>query len=456
MAYQYTPSVGESKKYDKSSVGLYISHLLHVIISIFASTFLVSFIVNINAENPLSDSIVTISIYYISNFIVFGIVYFLMSYLVDRTSRIWLYRLGILLFGGFIVLLIFVGEELSQYIVLAGAVYGVAEGVYYSAYNVLKGEMVPRKNMSTYATLSMVFEKVLKVVFPVLLGYMIDASSFVTTAIFVLFVIVFQIGATFLVKAQRPDNSSFEFFKYLKSLRGNTEDIKRIKRIYNISWLYGFKTIFTTLFSIITIYTFKTNLKLGIFTSLSSFIAVLSLLFFKYCTKEGKRTALYVSLSILLVCSTITLSLFLNEWTYVIFNFCEAVCLTIIGNGIDIERNLVIKKTGHYSDIAEHNCVVELLFTISRVITYAMMFVLGLTLDIWGLKICVMISAIVMPIMSIMIVKMEKAESEYSLDNIQANYAQSGGDSVENQENLAVAEIENQNKAEQGANQTED
>lgn len=426
MAYQYTPSTGEVKKYDKASIGLYISHMLYVIITIFASTFLISYIISINAENALSNSIVTISIYYITNFIVFGLTYFLMSYVVDKTSRVWIYRLGILLFGGFIVLVVFVGEELAKYIVLAGSIYGIAEGVYFSAYNVLKGEMVPRKNMSTFSTLCIILEKVLKVVFPVLLGFMIDASSFVMTAVFVLIIVVAQLGVTFLIKAQRPDNSSFEFFKYLKSLKGSGDDIARIKRVYNVSWFYGFKTIFATLFSIVTIYTFKTNLKLGIFTSLSSVIAIISLVFFKYFTKEGKRTALYMSIGVLLLCSTITLSLFMNKWTYVLFNFCQAVCLTILGNGVDIERNLIIKKTGHYSDIAEHNCVVELILTISRIFSYLLMLVLGLTLDLLGLKICMVISAIAIPAMCIFTTKMEKVECEYSLDPVQTTYAQMG------------------------------
>ena len=80
MAYQYSPSAVSDKKVDKASIGLQISHMLFVIVSIFASTFLISYIVSVNAENPLSTSIVSIAIYYISQFFVFGLSYFLMSF----------------------------------------------------------------------------------------------------------------------------------------------------------------------------------------------------------------------------------------------------------------------------------------------------------------------------------------------------------------------------------------
>lgn len=418
MAYQYSPSKQDSKKIDKASIGLQISHMLFVIVSIFASTFLVSYIVSINANNPLSKSIVSIAIYFITQFAVFGISYFLMSYVVDRTSRVWIYRLGILLYGIFIVMVIFVGKELSKYVVLAGALYGLSEGVFHAAYNVLKGEMVPRRTMSHYSTLCLVLDKVVRIVFPILMGFMIDSSTFYVTAIYVLVVVIIQLGVTFLIKSERPENSSFDFFTYLKSLKSKNEDMVRIKRVYHVSWLYGFKTIFSTLFSIITIYTFKTNFKLGIFTSISAIVSILSLIIFKKFTKEGSRAPFYLSLSILLVLSIVGFTLFMNKWTYIVYTFFDAISLNVIANGIDIQRNLVIKKTGHYSDIAEHNCVIELQFTISRILTYTLMLVLGLTLDILGIKICLIICALVMPIMAIMLSKMEKEESKFTLENV--------------------------------------
>ncbi len=421
MAYTYTPSQTASNKVDKASIGLQISHMLYTIVTIFASTFLISDIVSVNAENPLSQSITTIAIYYITQFIVFCVSYFLMSFIVDKTGRVWIYRLGILLYGAFIIMVIFVGKELSKFIVLAGALYGLSEGVFHSAYNVLKCEMVPRRSMRSYSTWSFVFDKLTKTVFPILLGVLIDSSTFSKTAIFVLVLIAVQFGVTFMIKSQRPDQSSFDFFKYLKSLKNNTQDMKRIKSVYKVSWFYGFKTIFATLFSIVTIYTFKTNVKLGIFTSISSVVSIVTLLLFKRFTKEGKRTSIYLISSILFVISTIILVIFMNTWTYVIYNLVDAVCLNIFANGFDIERNLVIKKVGHYNDIAEHNCVVEILFTISRLIAYSIMLVLGLTLDLLGLKICIVVCALLMPVMCMLTDKIEKVECQYSLENIENN-----------------------------------
>lgn len=419
MAYQYVPSQTQSTKIDKASVGLMLSHMIYSIVSIFASSFLISYIVSVNAENPLSNSITTIAIFYIVQFSTFGLTYFLTSFIVDKTGRIWIYRTGILFFGAFILMLVFIGEKLSQYIALAGILYGLSEGIFFASYNVLKGEMVPRRSMSSFATWCLVLDKVAKTIFPILLGFLIDSSSFFKTAIVVLVLVAIQFGVTFLIKSQRPDHSSFDFFKFLKSLKSDTEDKKRLKRVYRGSLIYGFKTIFTTLFSIVTIYTFKTNVNLGIFTSISSIVSILTLFIFRKFTKEGKRTWMYLVSGILFLISSIILVLYMDKWTYVIYNLIDAVCLNLFANGFDIERNLVIKKTGHYDDIAEHNCLVELLFTISRIMVYCLMLVLGLTLDLLGLKICIVVCASIVPLICLIVDRLEKAESHYSLENIE-------------------------------------
>lgn len=418
MAYQYVPSQTQSKKIDKASVGLMLSHMIYAIVSTFSTSFLVSFIVNVNAEKPLSSSITTIAIFYIVQFFAFALAYFLTSFIVDKTGRIWIYRIGILFFGSFILMLIFVGEELAKYIALAGILYGMSEGIFFASYNVLKGEMVPRRSMSAYATWCLILDKIAKTVFPVVLGFLIDTSTFFKTAIVVLVLVAIQFGVTFLVKSQRPDKSSFDFFKFLKTLKKNDDQTRRLKRIYGCSLLYGFKTIFATVFSIVTIYTFKTNINLGIFTAISSLVSILALYVFKRFTKEGNRTAMYMASSIVFLISSIVLVLFMNKWTYVIYNLVDAVCLNLFSNGFDIERNTIIKKIGRYDDIAEHNCLVEILFSISRAVVYCFMLVLGLTLDMLGLKICIVVSAVMIPVMCIFLDRIEKVECQYSLENI--------------------------------------
>jgi len=436
MAYTYTPSKTNDKKIDKASVGLQICHMIYIITTLFTSTFLVSYIISINAESPLSTSLFTIALFYVSEYVVFGICYFLISYVVDKTSRIWVYRASILFNGAFITLIIFLGKEIASYIILAGAMLGITESLYYASFNVLKGEMVPRRKMTSFAVLCLALDKTVRVIFPVLIGLVMDVSNFSVVAFCALGLVLVQFGFTFMIKAQKPEGSSFKMFDYLKRLKANTEDAKRIKRFYPTCFFYGAKTIFGTLFTIITVYTFKTNLKLGIFTSVSSAVAVLSLFIFKRFTKEGKRTAFYLVSGLILLASTILLVLNVQNWTYIIFSLSQAFAITIVAGGVDIERNTILKKTGHYDDIAEHNCLTEVILAISRVVIYSIMLVLGLTLDMTGLKIMMVISAILIPIMALLLDRMERVECNYSIDDVSVSNNQSKDENLDEQSKL--------------------
>lgn len=418
MAYTYTPSIANDKKVDRASVGLQICHMIYIITTLFSSTFLVSYIISVNANSPLSSSLVTIAIFYVSEYVVFGLCYFLISYVVDRTSRIWVYRASILFNGAFITLLIFLGKEIASYIILAGAMLGITESLYYASFNVLKGEMVPRRKMTSFSVLCLTLDKTVRVIFPIIMGLIIDLSNFFVVAFCALALVAIQFGFTFMIKAQKPEGSSFKLRDYIKRLKANTDDAKRIKRFYPICILYSSKTVFATLFTIITVYTFKTNLKLGLFTSLSSLVAVLSLFIFKRFTKEGKRFWFYFIPSLVLLASTILLVFDLQNWTYVIFSLVQAFSITIVAGGVDIERNTIVKKTGHYDDIAEHNCITEITLAVSRVAIYSLMLVLGLTLDMTGLKIMMIVAGVMIPVWAILLDRMERVECNYSMEDV--------------------------------------
>ena len=173
-----------------------------------------------------------------------------------------------------------------------------------------------------------------------------------------------------------------------------------------------------TLFSIVTIYTFKTNLNLGIFTSISAIISVASLLIIKRFTKEGKRAWLIVMLISILVGSTILVAFNMNNWTYILFNISQAITICFSDFCFDVERTVIVKKTGHYSDTAEHQCIVELCLSLSRILSFVIMFVMGICFDVLGMKIMLIVSSLIVSVSMILMMFIEKTESKYPFENI--------------------------------------
>ena len=77
-----------------------------------------------------------------------------------------------------------------------------------------------------------------------------------------------------------------------------------------------------------------------------------------------------------------------------------------------------MKKTGHYEDIAEHQALTEVAFNIIRAVTFVLMLVLGLTLDINGLKICIAVVSLSYPLLALFLMRLEKEEKKYPIDYV--------------------------------------
>ena len=417
MAFSYSPSnTSSNQKMNMSSWSMQVTSSINNIIGLFASTFLVSYIVHVNADAPLGNSLVSVALYYIALYIVMAFAYFAMGYLVDRSSRVWYYRAGIIIKGAFIVFLIFLGEELAKYSFLAGALYGVAESLYWSSYNVMKCEIIPRAHADKFVAINTLLNKFINIVFPILIGFLIDVSTFAMVAIYVLIIVAIQLVFSFFIKSQRPENSNFQFFKYIKKLKGKTEDVKRIKKFYPVAIFYGATTICTSLVSILSIYTFKTNLNLGLFTAGFSVLSVIALLLFKKFTNVGGRRVLYVIMAVVPVMAGVMVACKITQWTYIVFNISETVSLTLLAYALDVQRTIILKKTGHYEDIAEHQTLTELMFCFSRLITFILMLVFGLTLDVLGLRILTLVISFAFPLLCFFLAKMEKVEKDYPVE----------------------------------------
>ena len=417
MDYVYTPSnTSASSRLSSQAVIMQIINSISTIVNLFISSFLVSFIMSINANEPLSGTLISVGLYNISLYVVFTLVYFGISYIVDKTRRIWIFRISLIVKGLFIILIIFLGKKIAKFAILAGAVQGIADALYWASYNVIKGEIVSRAHFEKYATFGSILGKVVSIIFPVLIGYLIDISTFLNIAIYVFLIVIIQVVLTIFIKSMKPKGAHFDFFDYRRKLKSNSPEIKRVKRFYPLALVYGFKTVIGSIVPILTIYTFKTNLNLGIFTALTSIFSIFVLILFNKFTKYGHRKIIFAILGAIMLISSVIVAIWLEKWSYVVYNFAQSFAYIILANTIDADRNVIIKKTGFYDEIAEHNFLTETLLNISRIIGYALMVVFGLFFDILGLKILTIIMGFGVPVLAYFQNKLEEYEKDYPIN----------------------------------------
>ncbi|MBQ8468946.1 MAG: MFS transporter [Clostridia bacterium] len=376
MAYSY--NIATSKKDNRANICLFSCHTILTIVDLFISTFLVAYIYQYCSST--SEYIFAVGQFYITNYAFNFIAIWLISYIVEKTNRVWMYRFSLVLELGVVLVAIFLGDKIAALAWLGGLMRGIFESFYYSSYNVLKQEMVSRKSMQNFAVLLQVISKVVSIVVPIVLGALISVSTYANIAIYIAIICVIQIAVSFGIKAHRPEGSKFRLTGYNKSLAHNQKAKHIMRYVYLGCLIYGCTTCIAILVNICVMFQYGSTLSLGAITSIISVVTMVVILLVSKFTHAGRRSWLFILSACLPLIGSICFVLLPGKVTLIVFNLCINIAAVIYGALFDPYRNGNLKELGLYSEITEHQALCEMLFCVSRVVTFGIIMILGL----WG------------------------------------------------------------------------
>jgi len=380
---------------------------LRIVLTIFTTTFFTSYIVALSPEDIFGRGILNIGIFYLSQYIVYISVYFILSRFVAKSNRVAYLRLGIIVNGILLISLIFFGDIISKWLIVAGGLIGLSDAFYNSSYLVMKNELVKRKNINFFQIVSSVLTNLINVVVPVLLGYLIDVTTFSYIAIYVVVIVAVQFGLSFCIKSKRPPLSSFKLKEYYSYIKNNVEVKKSIKWTYWNALFAGFKSTYKIFIIVLTIYVFKTNFSLGILTSIFSITTTIILIIFKKFEyhKRMNKLVVYMIVSILPIIFSILFISFQAKIILILLNFSLNVAIQFSEYGSNCERDAIIKNLNKYEYIAHHQFLCEAFMCASRLFSYIIFILVGLLADITAFTILLIILISLNPIKFVIMFK---------------------------------------------------
>ena len=348
--------------------------MLRMVLELFTSTFLTSHIISLSPDNIFGSGLFNVAILYISQYVAYILVYNINSYFVDKSDRVSFLRIGIFVNACFLVAIVFWGEIIANWIVLAGAICGISNAFYYSSFNVMKNELVDRRYMKKFSIISTVVTNAISVVVPTILGFLIDVSSYSTISIYILAIIAVQFVISFFIKCTKPSNSKLEMKKYFKYLKNHPVERGKIKYTYINGMLAGIKTTYKIVIIILTIFAFKTNLSLGAFSSIFSLITIGLLLLYRKCEHKPKvnKLAIYLAVGTLPFIAIVIFSLWQSKAMFIILNCLLTIAIYFSDYFGDAERDAIIKNIDKKEFIAEHNVIIETVKYIVSICVYLM------------------------------------------------------------------------------------
>lgn len=386
----------------RSIIGLMGSLLINNILYMFINTFMIAYFYTLT-----NYDYTIISVFYIMSFIFILLTFLTLGKIIKNKMQVPIFRLGIVLYCIYVLTISILKENIVNYYIYLGIFYGIVQGFLWSAGHLLVNEYandVSNKFVSTKSMLS----KALKIIVPFIFGASIELTSFSSVATVVVVLSIIQFSFSLLIKekdlAETKKYSLTSFIKYLKEIKE-----EKIKDFYKIMFCEGIVNyLLETLVTIMIVLTFKTNISLGILTTIFSFCSIVSVYIFQRKLKNN-TTVLTIS-AITSVLGVLLLLFNINKVTVIIYNLINNIFLILLVNNAEEKRYSIINDykiiTKDY--LAEHQVISEVSLNIARIIGYTVLFAISFFNNMLYFKILLICVSIAIIYYSRLMIKLDK------------------------------------------------
>lgn len=354
----------------KSIIGLMGVLLINNILYMFINTFMIAYFFTLtNYDYKI------ISLFYIMSFVFIAISSLILGPIIKSKMQVPIFRLGIILYCIYVLLIALLKENILNYYIWLGIFYGIVQGVLWSAGHILVNEYA-NDISNKFVSIKSMISDILKIIFPFIFGTSIELTSFSNVAKMVLILSVTQFSFSLLIKEKNIKKTKYNlrnFIEYLKEIKSI-----KMKFFYKIMFYEGIVNyLLKTLITIMIVMTFKTNISLGILTTIFSFCSIASVFIFQ---KKLKNNNKILTISTIMIILSVTLLLFkIDKTTVIIYNLINSVFLILLINNAEEKRYSIINndKLIFQNYLAEHQVVSEISLNISRIIGYIILFMIS-------------------------------------------------------------------------------
>lgn len=312
---------------------LFSLRLLKGILTNFVDVFLVLYFINVSNNN-----ILPLGIYKLVAMVTVWLVIFLSRNYCKSKNRVWLMRIGIVMYFIYFLAIILLKEQVVNYIYLIGLLYGLEEGFYYSVYNVIESDGIENKDREKYLGTYNGWKNIVSIIFPLFFGSLIEKSGFINTIIVLLIIVTLQIVLSIVLKDNNIPKSNKTNLKEFKNVMKEHPELKSIIRTNICSGLTYSEGALSYVITIYIIKVFSESISLGIFTSIFSVISIIiGFLFVKVIKPKYYIKLLVATLPITIILLCIML-LNCNFVTVVLYNLFQTISKLL--SDLIMERNI--------------------------------------------------------------------------------------------------------------------
>ena len=372
----------QGNKFSKSAKTLIINQAIGKVIDIFLDIFFAAYFFKITEQN-----ILYLSIYNIIGWIVATIGAVIVSNYIKKKDKVKLYRVGTIIDALNILLIIFLGEKIINYVYIIAILGGISTATTGFPYNMIESECISPKERTKYIGLASFFEEIISFVVPIILGAYISLKSYQIAAIIILVFSIIKIINSFNIKNKNIQASNIRIKEFVNELKKD----KTLKKLYIIEFLKGINRygVMSLVVSLLIIYNTKNEFELGWISSLLSLCSILAMYVFAHFYKDKYKKYILDFSLILLFVSFILVMNNINMSSIILYNISYYIFMNIILKITEVNLfNYSNKKEYKDKYNTEYFTFRELFLNIGRILGYTLLLIfVGLSHNLNNLKI---------------------------------------------------------------------
>ena len=374
------------------------------IMTIFLGPFLTAYFISTS-----TNSILNIAIYYIFTYATMALSTLVVAALAEKRNRIKIFRIGIILNFIYILIIILLKEKIINYLPIISILYGISASCYYFPYNLFIINKVKNTERTNYMVKLFITISVVGILFPIIFGSIITITNYILTAVIVLFISLIQIILSFFI----TDNHNGDLEEY--NLKKAWLELKKNKQVINClagEFFIGMNICngaLETVMVILILNSFKTNINLGIITSIATLLSILVVKIYGLIYNKRDDKKVIIISSIIPVISLIIFLILKTNTTVIIYKFSYVIFAEILSLVRKIKIfNLSNSKIVNKSNQCEFNAIREVTLNVGRVTGYTLLLLAGLTQSAVVLNIVTIILTLSLLVMRINLNKVKK------------------------------------------------
>ncbi len=376
------------------------------IMILFLGPFLTAYFIKTSKE-----SLIDLSLYYVFSYIILAIGSFLVASIIKNKFRIGMFRIGVILNFFYIMFIIILKEKIVDHLGLMSILYGISSSTYWFSYNLFSINKIENIKRTEYTVKSKIVSSTIGIICPILLGTIITATNYELTAVIILFISIIQIILSFMLT---PDKEN-ELPKFnLKNTWNNLKDNNQIRKTSLVEFLIGMNVsdgALEILMTILIFDSFKTNMNLGIITSITTILSMIFVHIYGKVYKNKDDKIIITISSILPVISVLVLLMWKNNITIIIYNVCYVIFTSLLTLTREIRLfNLADSYIVDKNNQTEFFAIREGILNCGRIFGYLMLLFAGLSGNQFILNIVMVLLTLSILAMGFNIIKIDKFE----------------------------------------------